>query len=238
MKKKILVTGSQGFIGTHLMKNIDAYGMDKKSGKNILTHPLPDADIVIHMAAQTKVIDSVSDPVNDAKVNILGTIRMAQRYKDSKFIFISSGGAIQEKIESPYGLSKFCAEEYVKMICKNYVILRFPNIYGPGSHSVVEKFINGPVRIFGDGTSTRDYVHVYDIVRAIKQAIGWKKGTYYLGSGKSIPVLKLAEATGKPIKFLPKVPGELQHSKVKNNTKWRPKIKVVEYVWEQCRINI
>lgn len=233
---KILITGHKGFIGSHLVGQFkqDIIGLDLKNGQNILDCDLPDADIVIHLAAQTDVINSVGNPQADAHTNILGTIRLLERYKDSKFIFASSGGAIQEKIESPYGLSKFCAEEYIKLIHKNAVILRFPNIFGPRSNSVVEKFINGHVYIFGDGTSTRDYVCVYDLVEAIKLSLDWEPGTYSLGSEKSVTVLELAKATGKPINFLPKVAGELQHSIVPNNTNWKPTIDVINYIKEQC----
>lgn len=231
----MVITGHLGFIGSHLTKEITATGLDKKERNNILDCSFPDSDTVIHLAAQTDVITSTKDPIGDAITNVVGTIRLATHYRNARFIFASSGGAIQEKIESPYGLSKFCAEEYIKMLCKDYVILRFPNIYGPGSHSVVEKFINGPINIFGDGSSTRDYVHVSDLVLAIKEAVNWPKGTYHLGSGKNVSVLELAKATGKPISFLPKVEGELQHSIVKNNTEWKPKIDVLEYIKTQCQ---
>lgn len=234
---KILITGHRGFIGSHLIEELtdhEIIGLDLKEGNDILSCELPDADIVIHLAAQTDVINSVSNPIHDARTNILGTIRLAERYKDSKFIFASSGGAIQEKIESPYGLSKFCAEEYIKLIHKNATILRFPNIFGPRSNSVVEKFINGHVYIFGDGSSTRDYVCVYNLVEAIRFSLTWGPGTYSLGSEKSVTVLELAQATGKPINFLPKVPGELHHSIVPNNTSWRPSIDVIKYIKDQC----
>lgn len=223
----ILVTGSSGFIGSHLKSELS---LDLKNGDDILTCDLPEADIIIHLAAQTDVTTSVKDPFKDALTNILGTIRLARFYKDKRFIFASSGGAIQEKIESPYGLSKFCAEEYIKLLCKDYVILRFPNIYGEGSKSVVDIFKNGEVNIYGDGSATRDYVHVSDIIEAIDQAIHWKSGVYHLGSGKNYSVLDLAKATGKPIHFLPEREGELLHSFVKNNTNWSPKINVINYI--------
>lgn len=230
--KKIILTGSSGFISFHLKKELEAVGLDIKEGNDILNCDLPDADIIIHTAAQTDVITSISGPVDDARTNILGTIRLAKRYKDKRFIFTSSGGAIQEKIESPYGLSKFCAEEYIKMICSDYVILRLPNIFGEKGRSVVDKFINDDVYINGDGTSTRDYVHVSDIVEAIKLSVLWKKGTYYLGSEKSTTVLELAVATGKKIHFRQRIDGEVEHSVVKNNTSWKPRINVINYIKE------
>ena len=228
----MIITGSQGFIGSYLVREFEAEPIDKKLGKDILDCDLPNTDVIIHLAAQTSVIDSIKDPQYDALNNIIGTIRLAKRYRNTRFIFASSGGAIQEKIESPYGLSKFCAEEYIKMLCNDYVILRFPNIYGQGSHSVVDKFINGDVEIYGDGSSTRDYVHVSDLIRAIKMSLHWPTGTYSLGSEKSVPVLDLAKATGKTIKFADRIEGELQYSQVPNNTSWKPKIDVINYIKE------
>lgn len=242
--RKILITGHRGFIGSHLvnflqgdmeLSNCEIEGLDLVDGQNILDCELPEADIVIHLAADSSVIESMKDPSGVAKTNILGTIRLVEKYKGKKFIFASSGGTIQETIESPYGLSKFCAEEYIKLLHNNFVILRFPNIFGPRSHSVVEKFINGPVNIFGDGSSSRDYVHVYDLILAIKESVGWKQGTYRLGSGKNTLTIDLAKATGKPINFLPKVSGELQHSFVKNDTEWKPIIDVTEYIKKEMK---
>lgn len=227
----VVITGDKGFIGSYLTKELKGFGIDLKEGQDILTCSLPETPLIIHLAAQTSVIDSIASPLYDAKTNILGTIRLAEQYKNSRFIFASSGGAIQETIESPYGLSKFCAEEYIKMICKDYVILRFPNIYGKGSKSVVDKFINGPVTIFGDGSSTRDYVHVSDLVDAIVKSVEWEKGTYHLGTGKSISVLELAQATKKPIVHIDKIKGELQYSEVPNTApNWKSTVDVIEYI--------
>lgn len=231
---KTLITGDQGFIGSHLKKEFpSSLGFDLKKHKNIIFSPLPAADVVIHLAAQTSVVDSIDDPVHDALDNIVGTIRLAKRYKKSRFIFASSGGAIQEKIESPYGLSKFCAEEYIKMLCDDYVILRFPNIYGEGSRSVVDKFINEEVTVRGDGSATRDYLHVSDLVRAIMASVYWPTGTYSLGTDTNTSVLEIANATGKEIEFVDKIDGELQHSYVKNTAPgWKAEVSVLEYVRE------
>lgn len=209
-----------------------ALGLDVESGNNILTCDLPDTDLVIHLAATADVIGSVKDPVYDALTNIIGTIRLIKHYSNARFIFASSEGAIQQKIESPYGMSKFCAEEYIKLLHDNYVILRFPNIYGhPDSGSVVDIFRSSDqLTIYGDGSQTRDYVHVLDIVEAIKQSLTWPKGTYHLGSGKYHSVRELAEATGKPIIHEPARLGELQHTETTNNTPWVPKRDVLAYI--------
>jgi UDP-glucose 4-epimerase len=237
MGLKILVTGHMGFIGTYLWPHLSkgTIGLDIKEGNDILTCDLPDADVVIHLAAEPGVVRSVEDPYSNARTNILGTIRLAQRYKDAKFIFASSGGTIQESIESPYGLSKKTCEEYIKLLCNNYVILRFPNVYGKGSRSVVDKWLNeDELTIYGDGKTYRIYAHVDDVVRAVLFSLDWPGNeTYKLGGSQRYSVLDIAEAIGKPYTFAPARKGEITHlnSQLPNETpNWGASLDVLEYV--------
>lgn len=228
----ILITGHLGFVGSYLTKKIPNYiGLDIKEGNDILTCDLPDAETVIHLAAEPGVIASMEDPYKNAYTNIMGTIRLAKRYKDSRFIFSSSGGTIQESIISPYGLSKKTCEEYIKLLCNNYVILRFPNIYGKGSRSVVDKFLNNDVTIYGDGSQNRTYAYIDDVVDGIIKSLYWEQGTYKLGGKQNYTVLQIAEAISKPITFQPKRPGELDHSSLDNVTpNWETKTNLMDYI--------
>lgn len=216
----------------------DTIGLDIKEGNDILTCDLPDADIIIHLAAEPGVIESVKDPLTNARTNILGTIRLLEHYKNAKFIFASSGGTIQESIESPYGLSKYVCEEYIKLLHDNYVILRFPNIYGRGSRSVVDKWLDeDQLTIYGDGETYRIYAHVDDIVRAIVLAAKWDKGTYKLGTTQRFSVSQLAEAVGKPTSYAPARKGEITHdrSQLENTTpNWEAEQDLMEYI-EACK---
>lgn len=232
---KIFVTGHKGFIGSYLMKHLDAIGIDLKDGNDILTCELPDADVVIHLAAQAGVISSMDNPVKTVNTNITGTVRLLKRYKHSKFIFASTGGAIQDEILSPYGLSKFCGEEFVKMMNLNYVILRFSNVYGKGSRSVVDKFLNSSeLTIYGDGLQTRTFVYVDDLVNGILQAIQWRSGEYYFGTDQTHTILEIAKATKKPYVFERARLGELHQSSVKNTTPgWKATTDVMEYICSQ-----
>lgn len=238
---KILITGHRGFIGTYLWEKlsihgIDLVGIDLKIGSDILDCSLPDVDLVIHLAAIPGVLESIENPVETTRTNVLGTVRLLNHYKSSKFIFASTGGAIQDEILSPYGWSKYCAEGFVKMLHKNYVILRFANVYGPNSRSVADKFINGDIEIYGDGSQTRTYVHVDDLVKGIIASIDWPVGSYYFGSDQNYSVQQLAEATGKPIKYTDFKPGELLHSSLKNTAiNWKPTIDVIEYIKEKLK---
>lgn len=242
---KILVTGAEGFIGGYLMPELsNAVGLDIKRGEseNILTCRLPDeVDVVIHLAAIPGVIASVENPYKNAETNILGTIRLLQKYKQAKFIFASSGGTIQETIESPYGLSKKTCEEYIKLLHDNYVILRFCNVYGKGSRSVVDKWLKEEeLTIYGDGETYRIYGHVSDVVKAIIKSIDWPTGTYSLGSAQRYSVNQVADAiTGykrKPVHHLLARPGEITHpnSQLLNTTpNWMPRVNLMEYIHDQ-----
>lgn len=218
----------------------DAQGFDIKEGKDILYSQLPDdIDVVIHLAAEPGVVKSMLMPISNANTNIMGTIRLLRNYKKAKFIFASSGGTIQETIESPYGLSKYVGEEYIKLLHDNYVILRFCNVYGPGSRSVVDKWLKeDELTIFGDGKTMRIYGHVDDVVDAIIKSIHWPKGTYKLGSDQRYSVLDIAKAIGKPYKHAPERPGEITHDRsfLPNETpNWFPKKDVIKYIKEQKR---
>tara|TARA_B110000438_G_scaffold300669_1_gene353622 strand:+ start:1760 stop:2677 length:918 start_codon:yes stop_codon:yes gene_type:complete len=151
-------------------------------------------DIVIHCAAQTSVIDSIKNPSNTKRINIEGTKNILNGIKSLKkcfFVFISSGGAIygnpiylpvdeKHKINpiSTYGISKNEGEIITKKILDyhkiDYSIIRPSNIYGPNqkSDNVIPKFIdlmkkNKKIDIFGNGSSSRDYIFIDDLVNII-----------------------------------------------------------------------
>lgn len=222
----ILQTGHRGFIGKLLFKEIDATGIDIQDGQNVLTCDLPDAHTVYHLAAQTSVEASWSDPMHDSD-NLKMLVRLVHAYPDAKIIYTNSAASLDRS--SPYGFSKWACAEYLKKFHKNYVICTLPNVYGPGSKSVVDIFKDkDEVTIYGTGEHTRDYVHVKDIVKGLVKAKDWPIGEYQLGSGKATSVIQLAE--GKTVNFQPSRK-EAQESVLKNNTPdWKPIINVFDYL--------
>lgn len=150
-------------------------------------------DVLVHLAANTGVGPSVLNPTFDMMSNVAGTLNMlefARKNKIQKFIFASSGAPagnvappITEKIVprpvSPYGASKLAGEGYCSAYYHSFgletIALRFSNVYGPHSthkNSAVARFIKQAlkgqaVEIFGDGSQTRDFIHVSDLIRAI-----------------------------------------------------------------------
>ncbi|MCD4677357.1 MAG: NAD-dependent epimerase/dehydratase family protein [Desulfobacula sp.] len=153
-------------------------------------------DIIVHLAANTGVGPSVENPKKDCETNIIGMLNYleASRYnKIKRFIFASSGAPAGEVIPpiheelpphpvSPYGASKLAGEGYCSAYFRTFgvetVALRFGNVYGPFSSkkdSVVAKFIkkalnNKALKIYGDGTQTRDFIYIEDLVQALRLA--------------------------------------------------------------------
>lgn len=151
------------------------------------------AHSIIHLAANTGVAPSVSNPIYDCESNVLGTLNLlecARLHDIKKFVFASSGAPLGEqeppiteksvpKPASPYGASKLAGEGYCSAYFRtfdvNTVSLRFGNVYGPGSNnkdSAIAKFIKlalakKTIEIFGDGTQTRDFIYIGDLIEAI-----------------------------------------------------------------------
>jgi len=179
-------------------------------------------NVIVHFAANTGVGPSVEDPRFDCMVNVLGTfnyLEAARINRVSRFIFASSGapaGEVEPPIHeelpphpvSPYGASKLAGEGYCSAYFNTFgidtVMLRFGNVYGPGSRhksSVVAKFIRQAMEgktleIYGDGTQTRDFIYVDDLIEAVMLAaatsdIGGE--AFQIASNKETTVGKMAE---------------------------------------------
>lgn len=176
---------------------------------------------VNHHAAQINLRFSVEDPLFDASVNILGTLNvleLAREFEVEKIIFASTGGALYGEVPilpvseeyvpsplSPYGVSKYAAECYLRYYEAvwgiPHVALRYGNVYGPrqdprGEAGVIAIFsgriLRGePCVVFGDGTKTRDYVFVEDVAQANLLALSAPSGAYNIGTGKETSVLEL-----------------------------------------------
>lgn len=206
------------------------------------------AEVVFHLAAQMDVRHSVADPVNDARRNVLGTVSVleaARRAGSRKVVFASSGGAIygEQEVrpipetatpdpEAQYAASKICGEVYLGVYRNLYgleaTVLRLGNVYGPrqnpeGEAGVVVIFgaallAGRPTVVFGNGDSTRDYVHVDDVVEAFVRAAGEVAdgARLNIGSGRETSVAALhrlvawAAASDAEPHLLPARPGELQ----------------------------
>ena len=183
-----------------------------------------DIDAIIHAAAQVSVVKSVEDPKFDADNNIMGTINLleyARKHDVEQFIYISSAAIYGEPQylpideehpkdpKSPYGLSKLTGERYSLLYGELYGIkvasVRPFNIFSPRQDpsnpysGVISIFVDRAKKgkeliIYGDGTQTRDFVNVYDVVQLIKLALEKKaEGVYNCGTGRETSINELAK---------------------------------------------
>lgn len=228
-------------------------------------------ELICHLAAQIDVRVSVDCPADDAQVNVVGTVNVleAARAADARVLFASSGGALYGRDapipsledvlplpESPYGIAKFCAEQYIGLYNRlhgtRHSVMRLANVYGPrqdpaGEAGVITIFCSRALQgeaplIFGDGTQTRDYVYVGDVVRCFLAAADTgRPGTWNVGTGTEISVLDLvgiiADIAGHPVapEFASARPGELQRSAVAveraaRDLSWQPTMPLAEGV--------
>lgn len=221
--KKVLITGGAGFIGSHIVDvllenncnvfvvdnlytgsldnlpdhdNLSFYNLDIMKDDLEFLFKENDLDYIIHLAAQTSVNTSFTNPYIDAKVNILSSLRLielSKKYNIKKFITASSAAVygtpsyipINEKHPtnpiSYYGLSKLTLEKYIQLSNIPFIIFRFSNVYGPRQNCSKESGVitifhnamlhNKQINIYGDGEQIRDFIYVKDVAKIVLTAI-------------------------------------------------------------------
>ena len=227
-------------------------------------------DIVNHHAAQMDVRRSVADPKLDASINVLGGLNMfeaARQYGVKKIIFSSTGGAIYGEQDyfpadenhpvrplSPYGITKLVTEKYLFYYREvhgiEHVVLRYANVYGPrqnphGEAGVVaifaKKMLQGEVPVInGNGTQTRDYTFVGDVVKANLLALQYKGSNIFnVGTGietdvnELFRVLRDCLGSNCPETHGPAKQGEqrrsvISYGKIERELGWKPLVRFSE----------
>jgi UDP-glucose 4-epimerase len=225
-------------------------------------------EVVFHLAAQIDVRHSVADPAADAEINVLGTISVldaARAVGSRRVVNTSTGGGIygdagvlptpEDEVPralAPYGQGKYAAEGYCELYTRLHglstVSLRYGNVYGPrqdvhGEAGVVAIFAGHLVEgrrptVFGDGTQTRDWVDVSDVVRAnLVAAASEVTGPINIGHGQETSVLDLLAALQEVTdrggelqpEFAPERPGEVMRScldieRARRELGWEPRV--------------
>ena len=244
---KLLVTGGCGFVGTNLIDHLNRMGgyaitvFDNESlgdrsflegldatfvhgdlrDQDAVRAVVESQDAIVHLAADTMVIQSIDKPRYNFEVNVLGSLNLLEAMRETgvrQLASASTGGAIlgdvtppvhEEMVAkpvSPYGASKLCLEGYASAYGACYGIkiasLRFSNVYGPRSFhkgSVVAHFFKQilagkPLVVYGDGSQTRDFVFVEDLSEGIRHALDVDRTeVIQLGVGQPTSINELIE---------------------------------------------
>lgn len=253
----------------HINKKAKLHKVSITDYKKILAI-IKGAEYVFHLAALPRVQYSIDFPLETNSVNVNGTLNVLLAAKESKvkkLVFSASSSAygdqdIMPLIEdmkpapkSPYALHKY----YGELLCKLFsdifglptVSLRYFNVYGPnqsaeGSYPlVIAKFLkqvkeNAPMTITGDGKQTRDFTHVYDVVRAnilAAESKTVKNGEVInIGAGKNYSIKEIANIIGGKVKY---IPARLEpkdtlanNSKARKLLGWKPEVTLKEGINE------
>lgn len=239
-----------------------------------LTEVFAGAAYVFHTAALPRVQYSIEHPAETNEVNVSGTLSVLIAAKDAKvgkLVYSASSSAYGDQPvmplvetmpampKSPYGLQKYIGELYCRVFSEVYglptVSLRYFNVYGPGASAegayalVIVRFLaqriaGSAMTITGDGTQTRDFTHVRDVVEAnilaAESSVAGKGEVINIGAGKNASVNRVAELIGGPIEY---VPARLEpHDTLADNTKarellgWKPQVTLEEGIAELKRL--
>ncbi|AGN02218.1 nucleoside-diphosphate-sugar epimerase [Salinarchaeum sp. Harcht-Bsk1] len=237
----VLVTGGGGFIGSHLVdalarhndvRVLDRFDAGSEAGlpetvttiegdvrdRELLSEVVTDVDVIVHLAAQVSVEDSLDDPQRSSETNVAATLDVLElaRREDARVVLASSAAIYGDpasipihetdpkRPESPYGVDKLAADNYARVYDARFdvpvVVLRYFNVYGADANAgVIRAFMERvdageSLVIHGDGEQTRDFVHVDDVVRAtIAAATTPHTGrAYNVGTGERVSIAELA----------------------------------------------
>ena len=210
----------------------------------VLRNAMEGCEYVFHQAAQAGIRISVQHPMKPHIANASGTLAILLAAVDTgvRKVINASSSSVYGTVRylpfdeahptvpvSPYGVSKLAAEHYCRVFSELYgldtISLRYFTVYGPRMRPDLAIHIftraaleNKPLQIFGDGTKTRDFTYIDDVVDANIRAMNTGSGEYNIGGGHQISIQKLAEEiitvnnSSSPIEYHPAVKGDAEHT--------------------------
>ena len=242
---KILLTGSEGFIGQHLQSFLkdrhQLICLDKLTGNDLVTCNLDyDVDLVIHLAGLSGVRDSLDNPVDYWTNNVVATYRIFKQFDKGPKILYASSSTAKEPWRNPYAMSKKSLESIAP---KNSVGMRFTTVYGPGAreHMLIPRILRDDVP-FIHTNHTRDFIHINDLMIAIDTLMKTDfKGICDVGRGESYNLIELLTYFG--IDAEKRIGNEFERednkadNKVLNKLNWSTTIDLYDYIKENKNVN-
>jgi len=240
---KILLTGSEGFIGQHLQSFLkDKHQLnclDKKTGNDLLTCDLDyDVDLVIHLAGLSGVRDSLDNPVDYWTNNVVASHRVFKQFKNGPKILYASSSTAREPWRNPYAMSKF----YMETIAPHNALgMRFTTVYGPNAREqmLIPKILRDDVSYINIDHS-RDFIHIEDVQTAISFLISnkiKKRKVIDVGTGVSNKLIDILSHINMEVKD--KRMGTMFERKdnkanidVLSQIGWVPKTNLLDYLKE------
>ena len=224
---KVLVTGSDGFIGRNLMAALGdravpfdlKQGFDARSWADVTMALKQGIDAVVHLAALSGVEQSIREPEASLdNISMVQTVLDACRARGAAFLMASTAGALSGQPRSPYAASKLAGEAYCSAYAWSYAmrttVLRFGNVYGPESGEKSSAIAglcrailrDAPFELYGDGSQRRDFIFVGDLCRGIVRALDHgAEGQYNLASGKLVRLDEVLQTLCRAAKRTPTV---------------------------------
>ncbi|HKV56073.1 MAG TPA: NAD-dependent epimerase/dehydratase family protein [Candidatus Binataceae bacterium] len=232
------------------------------------------ADCVFHTAALPRVMFSIEHPVESHMTNVIGTLNVLLAARDAgvrRVIYSGSSSVYGDQAAlpltesmtpnplNPYALQKLAGEQYTRIFHRIFgletLTLRYFNVFGPrmpsqGAYVTVisvflrQKRAGEPLTIHGDGTQTRDFTHVHDVVRANLLAMDAKIAdgrAINIGRGRNLSVNRIAELIGGPTVHQPPRPGDARDtladiSQAREILGWEPEVATEEAVRELAQL--
>ena len=240
----ILLTGSDGFIGSHLFYQLkeehNVIGFDIKNGHDILNSELPkDIDLVIHLAGLSGVKDSLNRPTDYWKTNVIGTQRLFENYRDTRILYASSSTA-WEPWRNPYAMSKYSLEQIAP---ENSLGMRFTTVYGPNAkpNMLIPRILRNDVP-YVNVNHKRDFIHINDLMNAIDiLMIENIRGVIDIGTGNSHKLTDLIDYFKIDCEKKLGLENERLENKADTTTLnrlgWKPQIDLYDYIKKNRSVN-
>ena len=240
----ILLTGHKGFIGNRLLQYLQSkdhtiIAIDKLTGHDIISCDFPhNIETVIHLAGLSGVRDSLNNPADYWKTNVIGSQRIFDFYKTKRVIYASSSTAY-EPWRNPYAMSKYSMEQLEH---PNSLGMRFTTVYGPGAREtmLIPKILKNDIEYL-NVNHTRDFIHVDDVISAIYTVLhNDVRGVIDVGTSISNKLIDIADYF--KIDYENRIADETErlnntaNTKILNSLGWHAKTNLYGYIEENKNV--